>query len=189
MQAKKVYIIHGYDAHPHKHWFVWLKGELEQSKNVRVEILSLPNPSAPVLEEWLATLEVQIGVADEHSFIIGHSLGCITTLRYVERLDSVASVGGVLLVSGFDKPLSILPSLNPFTRKPLDYPKLRQIIKQKVVLSAKYDIIVATKLSKELAENLGAEFIQTQTGGHFMESNGFTTFPLVLEKIQAMLGE
>ena len=185
---QKVYIIHGYDAHPQKHWFVWLKNELEKDKNVSVEILILPNPSNPTLESWLEILNKEIGKANGDTFIIGHSLGCITTLRYLEGLDS-KKVGGVMLVSGFDKPLSILPDLNPFVAKPLDYKKLTKMLEKKVVISAKDDEIVPTELSKELAKNLGAEFVQTDTGGHFMESDGFTTFPLALETMQKMLGK
>lgn len=183
---QKVYIIHGYDAHPQKHWFVWLKNELEKDNNVSVDILNLPNANNPTLESWINALNEQINKIDENTFFIGHSLGCITTLRYLEGLDS-KKVGGVLLVSGFDKPLSILPSLDPFVKEPLDYKKLQKNIKQKIVLSAKDDEIVPTELSKDLAKNLGAEFIQAKQGGHFMETDGFKTFPLALENMQKML--
>lgn len=50
------------------------------------------------------------------------------------------------------------------------------MIKNCVVISAKDDAIVPTNLSYKLAKSLDADFIQTQKGGHFMESEGYTDF-------------
>ncbi|MGI0406254.1 RBBP9/YdeN family alpha/beta hydrolase [Helicobacter himalayensis] len=202
----RIFITHGYDAHPQKHWFVWLKSQLEgantQSKllqeslkeSVSVEILKLPNPSAPNLDLWLACLQEAIGVANERTFLVGHSLGCITTLRYInESLLSTQSqnIGGVVLVSGFYENLETLPELNTFINPPnrasLQWESLQKAIKSRVVLCAQDDVIVPSALSENLAKKLNAELIMLEKGGHFMESDGFKELPIMLEILLSQL--
>ncbi|RDU53701.1 hypothetical protein CQA49_05610 [Helicobacter sp. MIT 00-7814] len=203
MAKTRIFITHGYDAHPQKHWFVWLKSQLENintqntqntplkellQDSLSVEILKLPNPSAPSLDSWLACLQEAIGACDERTFLVGHSLGCITTLRYInESLLSGQSqnVGGVVLVSGFYENLEILPELNTFinppNRAPLQWESLQKAINSRVVLCAKDDVIVPSVLSENLANKLNAELIMVEKGGHFMESDGFKELPIMLE--------
>ena len=63
------------------------------------------------------------------------------------------------------------------------------MIKNRVVISAKDDVIVPTNLSYKLAKSLDSDFIQTQKGGHFMESEGYTDLPLVIEVFQNFSAE
>ena len=51
---KQIYVIHGYGASPDKHWFPWLKRILG-NKGYEIEILKMPNPEAPKVNEWIAT--------------------------------------------------------------------------------------------------------------------------------------
>ena len=187
VSQKRVFIIHGFDANPSKHWFGWLKSELE-SKGVSVSVLDLPNSSDPKLEQWLGTIKNAVGKVDENTYFIGHSLGCITTLRFIEGLDESARVGGVLLVSGFYEPLAILPQLDPFVAAPLKASKLEKIIAQRIVLSAKDDSIVPTSLSENLAKKINARFVQSPKGGHFMQDDGFKSLPIALKLIEEELG-
>ncbi|WP_066388036.1 RBBP9/YdeN family alpha/beta hydrolase [Helicobacter himalayensis] len=202
----RIFITHGYDAHPQKHWFVWLKSQLEgantQSKllqeslkeSVSVEILKLPNPSAPNLDLWLACLQEVIGVANERTFLVGHSLGCITTLRYINEFllnTQSQNIGGVVLVSGFYENLETLPELNTFINPPnrasLQWESLQKAIKSRVVLCAKDDVVVPSVLSANLAKKLNAELIILEKGGHFMESDGFKELPIILEILLSQL--
>lgn len=185
-KIKEVFIIHGYDSSPRKNWFLWLESELKKYGDIKVAILDLPDSQNPNLNLWIQILRQAISPSKQ-TFLVGHSLGCITILQYLQTLDCV-EIGGVVLASGFAKALPSLPLLDSFTHTPLDYSKLKAMIHKRVVLSAKDDSIVPTTLSKELAQNLGADFIQTQEGGHFMDSDGFRTFPLALEKLAKMMG-
>lgn len=63
------------------------------------------------------------------------------------------------------------------------------MIKNRVVISTKDDKIVPTNLSYKLAKSLDADFIQTQKGGHFMESEGYIDLPLVIEVFQNFSAE
>lgn len=178
----RAYIVHGFDASPKKHWFEWLAGKL-QEKGASVEILAMPNPQNPSLEEWINALQSNVKLGDD-TYLIGHSLGCITILQYLQRIE--AKIGGFILVSGFYEPLSILPQLDSFTNPHLNFSKLISISPNRVVIAAKDDEIVPIHLSENLATKLEAKFIQTPNGGHFMESDGYTEMPLVLENLEAM---
>ncbi|MCR3908893.1 alpha/beta hydrolase [Aeromonas hydrophila] len=41
MSHTRVFIVHGYTASPHSHWFPWLKARLE-ARDIRVEVLAMP---------------------------------------------------------------------------------------------------------------------------------------------------
>ncbi len=48
---------------------------------------------------------------DENTVLIGHSLGCVTALRFLQHAGQ--SVAGYVLVSGFDEEQPTLPELQP----------------------------------------------------------------------------
>lgn len=47
-----------------------------------------------------------VGVPDEQTYFVGHSLGCQAIARYLESLSESIKVGGVVFVAGFFKRLS-----------------------------------------------------------------------------------
>lgn len=185
-QQKQVCIIHGYDAHPNKHWFVDLSHWLGNFGHSTL-IPAMPNPQNPNLLQWVQTIDTNIPNPNEHTYIIGHSLGCIASLRYVESLKDSIKLGGIILVSGFYKPLEHLSELDSFTNTPLDCQKIIHSIPKRIVIAACDDEIVPIHLSKDLANGLQAEFVEVQKGGHFMESDGFNTFPLIKQILQKIL--
>ncbi|OBV28636.1 hypothetical protein BKN38_07000 [Helicobacter sp. CLO-3] len=184
---KRVIIVHGYGGDSKSHWFVWLKNELEK-QGARVVAPDMPDSLSPTPKAWIAALRETIGDIDENTFIVAHSLGCISALRYIEGLDARERLGGVVLVGGFYEPLSILPKLDPFVAEPLQGAKLAKMIKNRVVLSAKDDKVVLTNLSENLAKAIDAEFIQLPSGGHFMKDEVGDKLPIVLELLHKQMG-
>jgi uncharacterized protein len=102
---KRVIIVHGYTGDSSKNWFPWLKAELEKL-GVSVTVPQMPNTNAPVLTEWLPHLQATVGAPDTETYLVGHSLGCPTILRYLESLKNGEKTGGALLVAGFAEPLT-----------------------------------------------------------------------------------
>jgi predicted alpha/beta hydrolase family esterase len=49
--------------------------------------------------KWVAYLSEIAAEPDEDLYMIGHSAGCITILRYLETIDR--RIGGAVLVAGF----------------------------------------------------------------------------------------
>src|SRR3989338_7383135 len=97
---KRVFIIHGWEGSPEANWFPWLKKELE-SIGVKAEALEMPNTNHPVMSEWIGHLKNVVSEPDENTYLVGHSLGVIAILRYLESLDGEKKIGGVILVAGF----------------------------------------------------------------------------------------
>ncbi|WP_261134841.1 alpha/beta hydrolase [Bacillus sp. Marseille-Q3570] len=184
--GKQVYIIHGYGASPTNHWFPWLKEKLIADDN-QVSVLHMPNSSDPKKEEWLETLTNKIKNVDNTTYFVTHSLGSITLLNYLDQLDPLPRFGGFILVSGFSEPLSSLPSLNPFTITKVGYKKIISATNSRAVIAAKDDYIVPFQLSQNLSNQLNTSFYSVEKGGHFLEDDGFITFPLVYDILNNMM--
>ena len=96
---KKAYLIHGTSTRDDD-WFPWL--EQAAKPNIAVDRIMLPNPFAPDPQEWADAIDQQVP-AQDGVILIAHSLGCISTLRFVERHD--LHDARLLLVGAFDEPL------------------------------------------------------------------------------------
>ncbi len=184
---RRVYIVHGYDASPADHWFAWLAHALERD-GVAVTIVDLPTPRAPSPEAWQRALREQIGAPDAHTWFVAHSLGSIALLRYLAQSAETDRIGGFVLVSGFNAPLPALPKLDDFIVPGLDTARLTRLAPQRVVVASEDDAIVPFASSRVLADALDARFVSVVHGGHFLGSDGYTRFPLLLELIEGLPG-
>jgi predicted alpha/beta hydrolase family esterase len=187
MPPTRVFIIHGYGASPSDHWFSWLAQALER-RGAAVTILDLPRPDAPTPETWQRALREQIAEPDARTWFVAHSLGGIALLRYLTQAADIRRIGGFVLVSGFNAPLPALPQLDAFVVPDLDTPRLVRMAAQRIVVAAEDDAVVPYASSRHLAEALDARFVSVARGGHFLRSDGYTQFPLLLGLIEGMPG-
>lgn len=178
MAEKRLVIVHGYTAAPEHHWFPWLKQQAEQS-GLDVTVPRLPDSLAPQPKAWLDALEESIGEPDENSWLVGHSLGCITLLNYLTHRYPGAAAGGLLLVSGFSEPVPGLETLNSFTRDPVHTESIIARIPMRVVLGSLNDEIVPPLYSLRLSQQLSAPFYALPDHGHFLARDGVTQLPLM----------
>lgn len=181
----KAYIIHGYLASAEDHWFEYTKNELEKL-GIDVSILTLPTPDDPKPDEWQEALDKQIKYIDKDTYFISHSLGSISFLTYLLNLD-IKKIAGYILVSPFNNSLPELKQLDIFLDSSLDYTKLKALSENRVVICAKDDTIVPFDLSISLAKSLDAKIIPLEKGGHFLASDGFKEFPLLIEEFKSLL--
>ncbi|OAT52753.1 RBBP9/YdeN family alpha/beta hydrolase [Providencia heimbachae] len=180
---KKFVIVHGYTATPTKNWFPWLKAELE-SLGAFVEVPEMPESLSPNPQKWLQHLiELPVHI-DENTILIGHSLGCITILRFLahQRVEG-QKLGGYILVSGFDDEQATLPELSVHTVDKLNYGELVDIADKRISIISTNDEIVSPQSSKELAQALQTEVIIEEGAGHFLDREGYTEFPTLLTTI------
>ncbi|AAU38988.1 RBBP9/YdeN family alpha/beta hydrolase [[Mannheimia] succiniciproducens] len=176
---KQLYITHGYTANSQSHWFQWLKNQLIPHQ-IHTNIFDMPDSSKPNPQIWLAHHQTYINQCDENTVFIGHSLGCIATLRYLQRQKK--KIKGLILVAGFDEPLDNLPELTSFTLQRIYYPELIANIPQRIVIGSSNDEVVAPKYTQKLAANLQASYLTVENAGHFLARQGFTEFPLLLKE-------
>lgn len=177
----QVYITHGYTANGDKHWFPWLETELAKL-GVSSKRLTMPNSSNPTPEEWLAYHQAEIKL-NEETILIGHSLGCIATLNYLATKSQ--KIKGAIFVAGFYERLPNLPELNTF----VDFFRNLTACKpeKSFVLAALNDPVVNHQFSENLAKLLNAEYLSLPIGGHFLDREGITELPPVLEWVKRLL--
>lgn len=187
MNKSSIYLIHGFTASSKANWFPWLK---EQMKNKGFELIvpDMPNTEDPHLDPWLQKLEESINNINENTIFIGHSLGCITSLRFI--LKKGISIKGAILVSGFmDKnPMEIQKEgLTEFMSGEIDIDKVKGLIPHRVMLTAVDDDIVPMEATKKMADKLDARLIILDKGGHFIDRDGFTEFPEVVALLEELI--
>lgn len=181
---KRVFIIHGYDAAPDDNWFPWLKKELE-AKGFQVQTPQMPEADRPTLDKWLAHLRQIVGDCDENTFLVGHSLGTITILRFLEALPEDQKAGGIVLVGGFSESLNFGP-LESFTQRPLDYEKVKRSVGKIVAIHSTDDESVPYKSSEVIRDRLDAELITLHGAGHINWRSKYFELPQALEAVLKM---
>ncbi|ARJ50090.1 RBBP9/YdeN family alpha/beta hydrolase [Staphylococcus lutrae] len=177
----KLYIVHGFQADANSHWFPWLKRTLELEGH-DVDVLNLPHPNQPNINEWLDYMRESVHKVDDNTIFVAHSLGVITTLKYLNDLD-VNKVGGLAIVSGFKDKLEGLDILDEFVEQSIDYEKLKSKIIKKFGIASKTDEIVPYTLTAELCDALDAKFYLQNEGGHFCKEEGYDSFMFLKNKI------
>ncbi len=184
---KKLIIVHGWEGSPDSDWLPWLRGEMER-KGWEVHVPALPNTNEPKIYEWLPSLAQVTGKVDENTFMVGHSLGCITIIRFLENLGGEDSVGGAILVAGFDSALKY-KELITFYEAPINWEKAKNKCKKFVSIHSEDDPFVPVDNSVRLKEHLGAKKIVVNGFRHFSGDDGVTSLPIVLQELLEISGE
>jgi len=184
---KRVFIIHGWEGRPDSNWFPWLAGELKKN-GFEVVVPQMQNADFPKCDEWLEHMQKIVGRPDENTFLVGHSLGVIAILRYLESLPADEKAGGAVLVAGFSEPIGIV-ELENFFAVPLDYDKVKKSAKSIIAVHSDNDSYVPLVQGEIMRDKLDAKLIVIPNGDHLNAGNGYFEFPLVYEKILKMAGK
>ncbi|MZK52199.1 RBBP9/YdeN family alpha/beta hydrolase [Clostridium beijerinckii] len=187
MKSTNIYVVHGYTSSSKSEWFPWLKEQFKDS-SIKVNVPDIPDSGDPHLEAWLKHLHKCIMDIDENTILIGHSLGCITVLRYI--LEKNIKIKGAILVSGFinKNPMEEqTEGIQEFVDSPLNVAKIKTLIPKRIVITATDDDIVPTEATQKLAEELDANLIILESGKHFIDRDGYTKFPVLLNEIKKLI--
>lgn len=181
---KRIFLIHGWEGSPQGGWFPWLKKELE-AKGMEGIALAMPNSDHPQMEEWVDHLRKVVGEVDEDCYFVGHSLGCITILRYLERLEPGKKVGGVVLVAGFTSNLGFEALTNFFPdHGQLAWDKIKSHCDRFVAIHSDDDPLVSAHYGERFFQRyLGAEFILEHKKKHFSAGDGIVELPVVMKAL------
>ncbi|MBN1169478.1 serine hydrolase family protein [Candidatus Micrarchaeota archaeon] len=182
----KVFIFHCWGGSSRNCWRGWLADELRK-KGIHVVAPDFPNTNNPSLDEWLAEIRKQVPSFDPKNewILIAHSLGCPTVLRLLESLGENEKIKAAILVAGFAKDLDI-PEIRNFVEKEFDWEKIRKKSEKFIAINSDNDPFIALSEGQRVASLLKAEFIVEHNGGHLNEGSGHTSYPLLLQKIQAI---
>lgn len=185
--SKKVILIHGWDGSPDNGWLLWLKNKL-RAENWEVVAPQMPNADKPDMKKWLEYLDNTLPNVDENCYFVGHSLGCITILRYLEQLLDERKIGGTILVAGFMTSLGY-PELKNFFQNEIDWKKIKQHCNNFTAIHSDNDPFVSVHYADLFQKFLSAEKIIQNNQKHFSADDGINELPVVYQTLKNMSNE
>lgn len=188
LKMKRAFIVHRWDGTPKSDWYPWLKKELEK-KGFKVEVPTMPNTSEPKINDWVNHLKKVVGKLDNKTSFIGHSIGCQTIIRFLEKETYNSKLGNVVFVAGWFK-LDNLEGeeveaiANPWIDTPIDFNKIKpKLSKLSVFLSTNEPHGFIEENSKMFKEGLDAKIIILKDRGHFTADDGVNKLPEILNEL------
>jgi len=192
---KKIVIIHGWGGSPKENWYRWLNAQLNKS-GFEPKLPAMPDSLHPKINKWTAFLDKTVGEVDENTYLVGHSIGCQTILRYLEKLEPNKKIGGVLFVAGWmhltdetwDQDYT--PEIaDQWLTTPIDFEKVKNHGNNFIAIQSDDDPYVPITDAKIFAEKLGAKIIKISNAGHISCEDSFETLPIALNSIKQMISE
>ncbi|HZL07770.1 MAG TPA: alpha/beta fold hydrolase [Candidatus Dormibacteraeota bacterium] len=179
---KTVLIIHGFGGHAGIHWQQWLSNQLE-AQGHKVLMPDMPEPDHPDRKVWLeATRQTLAGVNLGQLTIVGHSLGVVTALDFIEQADS--QVNRLLSVAGFAKDYGSEEIGYFLSERIIDFESVKDKLRWAAVIYGDNDPRVPQAALKYLADSLGVQPVIVPNGGHLNSEAGFTEFPRLVELLR-----
>lgn len=189
---KKVFIIHGWGGDAEEGCFPWLKQELK-NRGFVVYSPAMPEPFNPKIDAWVSFLKEQVGEATGEVFLVGHSIGTQTILRYLESLGEKEKIGGAILLAPWvnltdeayeDK--NDVEIAKPWLNTPIDWEKVKTHTDNFIAIFSDNDPLVPLSDSEIFKEKLGAKIIIENDQGHFSGSDGIKELPSLLNAVLEM---
>lgn len=146
----------------------------------------MPTPAHPQKNEWVRTIAETVGEPRPTDVFVGHSLGTIAILRYLETLKPDQKVGKVVLVAGFYEDLGDeeMHEIMTFVETVPDWGTIRAACPSFSVIHSDNDDVIPLPFAQRLANNLRVPLEVFEGYGHFSFADEVMELPLVLAKIQ-----
>lgn len=185
----RVFIIHGWDGYPEEGCFPWLKTELEKA-GCAVYAPAMPEPLRPKIDTWVAFLKEQVGTPDEHTYFVGHSMGCQTILRYLETLPENVKICGAVLLAPWihltDESYETEEDseiAKPWLQTLIRWDKIKSHSNKFIAIFSDNDPLVPLTDSKIFEEKLGTQTVIEHNKEHFSGSSGIKELPSLLASV------
>ena len=153
----------------------------------------MPEPLHPKIDVWMEFLKRQVEAPDEHTFFVGHSIGCQTILRFLETLPGNAKIGGAVLLAPWihltDEAYETEEDseiAKPWIQTQLLWDKIRSHSGKFVAIFSDNDPLVPLSDSKIFEEKLGTKTIVEHAKKHFSGSSGIKELPSLLEAVLSL---
>lgn len=158
---KKILILHGWDASPEDHWFSKAK-ELFEKQGWVTFIPQLPGNYFPKKDDWLKVIEdLQV---DENWVLIGHSLGGVAILKYLEMADKPIAKA-ILIATPFNE--SDFNPLANFFDHGFNFEKIKKNCQNFEILNETDDPVIAVEDGKNFQKKLKGRLHILPGGTHF----------------------
>lgn len=190
----KIYIVHCWDGSKDDGWYPWLDEKLSNENN-KVFRFNMPNTANPKIDEWVSFLDQQIDNLDENTFLVGHSIGCQTILRYLESKD-VTKIGGILLVAPWldllDYAIEDEESYDtamPWLTEKIDFEKVKKFTNNIHCIFSDNDYFVSIDQKEKFERLLDAKTLVVSGKGHISGEDGVNELDEILNECNKMISE
>mgnify|MGYP005838305115 CR=1 FL=1 len=164
-------LLHGYKGSVKNDFFPWLKKYLKKN-DCKVCAIDIPGGSKPKVKEQIKFLKKNCKF-DENTVVVTHSLGGPLLLKYLE------STGDKIFKAIMIAPPSELrflddkqrPALNKFCDWKFNYPKIKNHIKNTIILIDSADPIVPKNQPEHIAKELDANKLYFKRNNHFNQDD------------------
>jgi uncharacterized protein len=168
---KKVYLIHGWGGNSSSEpWFSWLKRQLLKNK-IEFHSFDFPDTDNPKIKEWVDFLDSNIKELDDETYLIGHSIGCQTIMRYLEKLPNNKKIAGCIFVAGWFNLKGLSQEekeiAKPWLETLLDFNQIKKHTNNFLVILSDNDPSVPLTDEIIFKEKLGARVIIKHNEEHF----------------------
>ena len=173
----KIYIVHCWDGTKEDGWYPWLDKKISNTDNEVIRF-NMPDAANPKIEEWVSELNKQVNSLDEHTYFVGHSIGCQTIMRYLEK-QNAKKIGGILFVAPWLDLLSEAVSdeesyntARPWLNTPIDFEKVKSLTDKITCIFSDNDYFVSLEQEKKFKKLLNAKTIVVKGKGHISAEDG-----------------
>lgn len=184
IKNKKVYLIHGWGFNPEMHWYPWLKKELLK-KGFEVKVFDMPDTDNPKIENWVGYLRKNIEDVDEQTYFVGHSIGCQTIMRFLEKLPKHKKIAGCAFAAPWFNLINLeaeeIKIAHPWINSAIDFGRIKEHCANFLAIFSNDDPSVHLDESDKFKKNLGAKIIIKKGFGHF---DNVEKIPEILEFIK-----
>jgi hypothetical protein len=188
---KRVFIVHGWGGFPEEAWFPWLKQKLEE-KGIEAFVPAMPDTEKPQISQWVSFLAEQIGQPDQDTYLVGHSIGVQTILRYLQTINQ--PIGGILAVAGFYtlkdttyQDASEREIAKPWLETPIDNELVKKNAGQITAIFSDDDPYIDLENVEFFKQRLDAKTVVLSGKGHMGQSEGFKEVPEILNELLRMI--
>jgi len=137
----------------------------------------LPLENEPDALVCIEALVKEVGRLDEDTIVLGHSLGGVLALRYLEAAEAISTPRAVILVGAPWQTKS--EKTKGLFLTEFDYDVVMWKAKEFVVIHDKEDKLVPFDHAEKYQRMLNAELVATTGQDHFMEAQ----YPILLETV------
>ncbi len=174
---KNAIIFHGTDDNPNRHWFGWLKTELEAA-GYKVQVPSNPDINKIPIHEFLPKVLAKHHF-DKETVLVGHSAGGPLILSILENIDT--QIAKAILVAGYcthpDDQME-----DPILQEKYNWPLIKKHVKDMYFINSVNDPWSCTdKQGRMMFDKLGGTLI-IRNEGHFGSEywkQSYPKFPLL----------
>ncbi|MEM0202153.1 MAG: alpha/beta hydrolase, partial [Candidatus Micrarchaeaceae archaeon] len=191
---ERVFIVHRWGGSPYTDWYVWFANMLKE-RGFEAFVPKMPNPSKPSIEAWVDALGKSTKYLDSHTYLVGHSIGCQTILRLLQK-ESSGHIKGMLFVAPWlrlkdaaydsDEDRDIAA---PWLNTPIDFDAVRAKVGSIRIIMARDDPYVPVSDSAVFKEKLGAKVNIMPLSVHFTEDDGYKELHVALNEFMKLVND